>query len=174
MISAYYTIQTIEAWNEAQRLGYLEGKKEYILDECTFSYVWIVNQMKKKLSLYNGEFPVWLWVEKPDLRRSGFLSSNESGVLLEIHIPDERVLLSDFELWHCVLCNDYVIENEEEIELIKAGKFFLTKEESWERIFNVTKFSKNAIQGTTGRVYMDEIKFIRIFKGKGNVGRKFR
>ena len=33
---------------------------------------------------------------------------------IEFEIPDDQVLLSDFDVWHIVLCNGLVSESEEE------------------------------------------------------------
>jgi len=171
MLRRYYTIQKIEAWEEAQQKGYLEGNKNYVYEEFLKAYLWMMNQMRKKLSLYNGEYPVWLWLERPDLRCGGYLNPGEKGVLLEIYIDEERVLLSDFYLWHCVLNNDAVADDEDEWELIRQGKSHITIEQSWERIFDVNYDScKNTIiQGVTGKISIDKIRLIKEFIAK-NIG----
>lgn len=107
--------------------------------------------------------PIWAWYQwegqrrKPDLRSSGHLPRDEQGVRLELEIAAERVLLSDFDLWHYVLNYWYLPENEE------AGEAFEKKlaqcslsvykcdhqnplphahyrqkiEKSWEKVFDI-------------------------------------
>ena len=128
-----------------------------------------MNQMKKKILTYNNEYPIWSWIRKPDLRCGGLLNPGEKGVLLEVCIPEERVLLSCFEHWHCVLNNAPVTDDENEWKSMEEGDCFLTKEQSWERIFEIRNAFSNdgdmlqTIQGVTGRVYCNEIKLIKEF-----------
>ena len=167
MIRKFYTIQNIAAWNEARLKGFLEGNKDYIWDYFLKAYSWMMDQMERRIPSYKGEFPVWLWAERPDLRRGGYLNPDERGILLQVNIEEERVLLSDFESWHSVLMDGPVSDNEEEWEAIEQGKYHISKEKSWERIFDIKKEKEigriPTIQGVTGRLYIHEIKPIKEF-----------
>lgn len=102
----------------------------------------MAEQMKKRI----GEppkgviFPVWAWYQwegmrkRPDMRVHG-RNWGEKGtpiVLLTIEVPDNLVLLSDFDYWHCVLndgeiifpIDDSAVYSEEEKR--KSWKIFLT------------------------------------------------
>lgn len=157
----FYSIQKSECWELAKKVGYLEGSQEYSM--FPKEYIWIIGQMKKRLNDYNGEYPVWLWPARPDLRCSGYVTKGEKAVLLEINIPEEKVLFSDFQAWHVVL-NDCALDAFEGEPI--------TKEESWERIFDLD-FLRNHqdwrsidLQATTGRVLLENIKLIKEFIGK--------
>lgn len=159
----YYTIQDINAWIEAQHRGYLVGNEEHVLKNFLRPYQWMMNQMQKRIPDYNGDFPIWLWPEKQDLRRSGYKKRGTKAAYLEIEIPENQVLLSDFQAWHCAL-NDYpILDYEDEI---------IDKESSWERIFDLEYLKRHPdwgsldIQGVTGRIYLNQVKSVREFTCK--------
>lgn len=84
------------------------------------AYEWMRQQMAKRLARYGGGWPIWLWVRwaarprKPDLRASGHLPRGTLGVCIELLIPSDQLLISDFEFWHFVLGNDYLSLTEAE------------------------------------------------------------
>ncbi|WP_123040555.1 DUF3841 domain-containing protein [Cohnella candidum] len=139
----FWTVQHIDSWNIAKEKGYLEGNPDYIFEEFLDSYRWMMEQMTKRLVNYQGNFPIWLWLKKPDLRKSGHLNKKERGVLLEVELNKDEVLISDFMAWHIVLCNDFLALTEAEDDLFEAGKLPMTKEESWTRIFDYKELKKN-------------------------------
>lgn len=146
----FYSIQNNECWEQAKRIGYLEGCSEYAM--FPKEYAWLMEQMKKRLPDYNGEYPTWLWVTRPDLRCAGHIAKGEKAVLLEISIPEKKVLFSDFQAWHIVLNNCVLDAYDGEP---------ISKEESWKRIFdldflqNHKDWGKLDLQATTGRVRLD-------------------
>jgi len=85
------------------------------------------------------------------LRASGYLAKEEIGVRIEIDLPGTSVLLSDFNLWHCVLNYSYLAFNEQEDdkfvhELDEAGVSQMRPYPepfnhrvllSWQRIFDL-------------------------------------
>lgn len=159
----YYTIQDLNAWVEAQRLGYLVGNKEYVWEDFLIPYKWMMNQINKKIPKYHGEYPIWLWPEKQDLRRSGYKERGTKAVYLEIEIPESQVLLSDFNAWHVVLMDSVILDYEDEI---------IDKELSWERIFDLEYLGKHPdwgildIQGVTGKIFLNQVKSVREFTCK--------
>ncbi|MBM7604947.1 hypothetical protein JOC75_002951 [Metabacillus crassostreae] len=132
----YWTIQSAGKWEQIKRLGYLEGERKYIWPEFIEPYLWMMNQMNSKLKNYDqNNYPIWLWMIRPDLRRSGHLNKKEKGVLLKINIDEDRVLLSDFQAWHFVLDGVYCnIEAREEAELTLTSESII---KSWEKIFDL-------------------------------------
>jgi len=46
----------------------------------------------------------------PDLRSCGHLPRGIPGIRLELEVEEERVLLSDFSMWHAVLNQTYLAE----------------------------------------------------------------
>lgn len=66
-----------------------------------------------------GAFPVWAWRQwnglresRPDLRAVGHLPKGTRGVRLALEVDPDRVLFSDFELWHFVLNGHYLAASE--------------------------------------------------------------
>lgn len=129
-------------------------------------YHWLNKHLNKKDPKPNGvEFPVWAWFrfdskeKKPDLRHSCYSTRGEKMVCLELEVPDGKVLLSDFDLWHFPL-NDWWLDecfhdgyNEDEYD--KNQKWFKSlsdeeqreiKEKSWEQIFDIEPYENDWIR----------------------------
>lgn len=119
------------------------------------SYDWMVKSMEARLTASQRpagvSYPVWAWYvsydahRRPDRRFRMFNNCREQS-LIEIEVSEDRVLLSDFDDWHCVLNNFPILpesfyENEESngrgpYDLVDA----MTREEvetTWESIFDV-------------------------------------
>ena len=73
-------------------------------------------------------YPIWAWHtvdwkhQKPDLAKTEFRKKGNQ-VCIELEMPEDKVLLSDEEMWHFVL-NDYFIgdsENEEDFDVVIIG-----------------------------------------------------
>lgn len=135
----------------------------------------MMSQMEKRIPNYQGEYPIWLWwTEKPDLRCSGHFERGIQAVCLEVEIPNECILLSDFDAWHCVLNDSFCLLFEEEYKLVNQGTFHLTKEKSWERIFDLQAFLESSywnnslqeFQGVTGKLEVKHVKKVRSFKAR--------
>jgi hypothetical protein len=63
----YWTIQHIDAWEQAKIKGVLTGDSVWAIQGYEEAYKWMIDQMVKRLRCQKC-FPVWLWTEKPDLR----------------------------------------------------------------------------------------------------------
>ncbi|RCW40535.1 DUF3841 domain-containing protein [Paenibacillus prosopidis] len=100
-MSTYWTIQTTEVWEQFKKQGYLEGTKVYAM--YPKEYTWMMKQMNKRLTNYKGEYPIWLWIKKPDMRSTCHFSSYTQCVRLRLDLNDRDVLVSDFDDWHMVL-----------------------------------------------------------------------
>jgi len=162
-----WSILTVQAWDELQRKGRLHASRRHVTKEFLGPYLWMAEQMQRRLKAprpSKDAMPLWAWYQyegadrrKPDLRACGHLPKGERGVRLELQVADDRVLLSDFDLWHYVLNYWYLPETEEaeeafEKKLAQAGLSFYKCdhqhplphagyrrdiEKSWERIFDV-------------------------------------
>lgn len=129
------------------------------------AYHWLIDQMAQRLPNYHGGYPIWMWVEKPDLRRAGYGPRGTKCILLTLEIPVERVLISDFHAWHCVLNNWYLALRQKEKRLVK--------EKSWERIFDLPAIAASPVwmagdegqvlQAVVERIYPEEIISQRSF-----------
>ncbi|MED4780941.1 DUF3841 domain-containing protein [Brevibacillus choshinensis] len=168
-MTIYWTLQTEEVWKKYEKQSYLEGAAEHAMyrDE----YQWMMRQMKKRLPYYTGEHPIWLWIKKPDMRRTGHFEAGTRCVRLTVELDENDVLVSDFDDWHCVLNNWICSDNEKEDSDFEQGLLQITKEDSWERIFDLNRVrdaewhgtGERTLQGTTGRIDIELVKKVEYF-----------
>lgn len=107
-----WSILTHQAWNELERKGRLRVARRHVTQEFLDPYHWMSKQMELRLKAprpSRDAMPIWAWYQwegagrhKPDLRASGYLPTGDRGVRAECRVADDRVLLSDFDLWHYV------------------------------------------------------------------------
>lgn len=96
-----YTIQNLNAWEEAKIKGYLTGDRKFVDKDFLSSYTWMVQQMGKRIDNYNNELPVWLWLDTANICFNELLDGE--WVLLEVELSEDQVLLSNFEAWNFIL-----------------------------------------------------------------------
>ena len=151
-----WTIQPVDFWEASKGRGLLraDGRRLTHGRDFPLQYRWMREQIGKRLAGYGGKCPVWCWSEKPDMRMTCWAAGGTEVVRLEVEVPEERVLVSDFELWHFPLNNGYLSRNKADDEEFDAeverrtGKEFARWHEeifpedlrerlldSWERIF---------------------------------------
>ncbi len=150
------------------------------------SYEWLSEQMKERI----GDpptgviYPVWGWYQweglrkKPDLRRERWSngSKGERFVCMEIDIPDEKVLLSDFDQWSIVIIDGLISYSREEDDTLEQQYSLLSrqekiryKHENWERIFDLTPMNNDwvikgdSIQATFWELCREQVKDVRFF-----------
>jgi hypothetical protein len=167
-----WSIISQEAWIELQKKGRLRTNRNHITEDFLHSYLWMKKQMEHRLRSPpwgKNAFPVWAWYQwdgkkrrMPDLRSGGHLEKGDRGVRLECNLPQDRILLSDFELWHFVLNYGYLPENDEDdsrfenilkkkqMSVVRFGhknpmplKYHKMLEKSWERIFDLDWIARN-------------------------------
>lgn len=183
-----YSIQTLEAYNSLIENGVLLGSDKYIWPEFKSSYDWLVQQMKLKIGgkEYINQYPIWAWFQyhdsikrKPDLRSTSHLEKGTLGVRIEFEKPDNQVLLSDFNDWHCVLNYWPHIEDDKHFDKllkdnnVKFGdvenytpeihKFI---QDSWQNIFDLTNIENRSIQATMWNIKKEEIIKVDYFKAR--------
>lgn len=118
-----WTIQSAAAWAELQSKGVLRAPFSLTTgadpdwDNFVPAYNWMRDQMIARgiePTVNDPDlYPIWAWSDHVVAfeewalykRRPKFWRDN--NVLLEIDIPEERVLLSDYELWHLVLNGEH-------------------------------------------------------------------
>jgi len=131
------------------------SKSEYSDDQNFIdAYRWLISIMKRKIEKpFQAEYPIWGWYRfdgkyKLDLRQhTKCYPSNYYAITL--NIPDEQVLLSDYETWHCVL-NKWILhslydeenfnKNEEYFDRLKENdinKYNELMVKSWYHIFDL-------------------------------------
>ncbi|WP_310604579.1 DUF3841 domain-containing protein [Anaerosporobacter sp.] len=174
-----WTIQHYLAYEKLLETGFLTANENYLIceDNFKFAYDWIARRMQEHgLNAPEGiKYPIWAWYQwegkrkRRDMRESGYARRGEKIVQLTINIPDNDIMLSDFELFHYVLNYWYLpIDDadgdtfEEEYKALgyswnDLSDFSIhTKEmdairekiqKSWERIFILERINENIICG---------------------------
>ena len=148
------------------------------------AYQWLMGQMNQRIPGYNGAFPIWFWYSpKPDLRRSGYWAGGQRGLRIELEVPFAKILLSDFNTWHCVLNRWHLSISSRESRKWdrKTNGFnhFNAKlpapyedelQSTWERIFDLSLIRRaklwgaaGRIQGVVDRVLLSEVRDIKEF-----------
>ena len=89
-------------------------------DSFQQAYHWLVGEMEQRIPRPEDvQLPIWAWhrsygnQSKPDRRRPLFSEYGKEDAILELEIPDELVLLTDFDHWHSVLSNCPILTDEE-------------------------------------------------------------
>ena len=167
-----WTIQGIAIYEQLQREGVAYCTKPVTGEHFDFlhTYHWMAGQMRKRIGnppVEGVEYPMWAWFQynsskdkKPP--RSPKDIAEGLSVYIEIEIPDNEVLLSDFGLWHAPL-NKCPLDDWKRIykEINKldedAGGAFdeypssIQKdiEKSWEAVFDINR--RDRIVGRTYR-----------------------
>lgn len=154
-----WTIQPNAVYDEIQKAGvYRCNSKlsENYQDECfRNAYEWISEKMKEKIgpAPEGVIIPIWAWHtwegkrRKPDFRNSMFREYKDC-CLIEIEIPDEQVLLTDFDSWHLVL-NECPIIDEDDRDAFEQkydhwlelpeGEKEIEMRKSWDALVNQTE-----------------------------------
>lgn len=141
-----WTIQHKAAYEHLLTNGALRADERHLFceDDFRFAYQWISGQMLQRIGTPpdNVDYPVWAWYQWEGVRKRLDMRSHRKWtkkgapiVLLTIDIPENLVLLSDFDMWHCVLNQSYLplsekddSENPTTEEIVKSwDKIFLTE-----------------------------------------------
>ena len=161
-----WTMQPVEVYEELLRNGTFTCDPAKVCEPSFLDrYGWMNNKLNKKdPKPENIQYPIWAWYrfnskeKKPDLRHSCYGVHGDKMVCLELEVPDEKVLLTDFDLWHFVL-NDWWLDqcfydeySEDEYDRNHAIFNALSEEEqrtekekSWEQILNIEPYENDWI-----------------------------
>ena len=188
-----WTIQPAEIMNEIEEKGYFicipEKAENLQYDSFKRAYEWLLKEMSVRVSEKPTDvsFPIWAWHtrdwkrKKPDLRCSAYDKKGTKCVCLELEVPDNEVLLSDFDHWHYVLNNMYLDNSTNEEEWEKEQDWFdtlspeekeKTRENSWLKIFNIEPIdtdwvcSGRFIQATFWKLKKEYIKSTQYFTAR--------
>lgn len=143
-----YTIHPIAVWETLEREGVLRGVSSQADTDFTIAYQWMMLQMKKRTRGYCGGHLLWAWRDKPSFEEySTYVPAGHQGVCIEFVAPRERILLSDYMLWHSVLNGSYIGLTEAEED--RCGRSHSQKSarhamrQSWEKIFDFDLIRKH-------------------------------
>ena len=197
-----WTIQGIEIYERLKRDGITYCLRPEFGDDLLYAnaYKWMAKQMRQRIGeppLKSIEYPMWAWYQydsakrnKPPRSPKDF--SEDLSVLMEIEMPEQELLLSDFSTWHHVLnqlpLDDYnsIIKITDDLNK-KAGKLLsfddydstLQKriEKSWEAIFDINRrdvvFGKQhkknkSIQATFWALREENVVSVEFLESKGD------
>ncbi len=186
-----WTVQPKEVLDIINETGVFRCTQEKSANGEDFkdAYVWMMQQMHEKgIKRPEGvDLPIWAWHthywkhQKPDLRYIGLGNPGEESYCIEIEIPDDQVLLSDFDAWHFVLNNSYLHMELTDEEWEKTDEWFdrlpaaereSIKRESWQGIFDVEPFWNGFLaKGQFVQAVFWELKKENIIKIKKFIGK---
>ena len=182
-----WTIQPIEVYELIQKTGiYHCTIEKSIFNDCKEQYDWLVQEMKERIGEPpNGvSYPVWAWYmwegvrKKPDLRRERWGNGWEGDrfACMEIDIPDDRVLLSDFDDWSLILVHGLIADSKEEDARLNKEFDSLASDDqkkymyqNWKRAFDLTYIDDgyihrgDSIQATFWELRKEDIRKVRFF-----------
>lgn len=190
-----WSIQPAEIYSQIQEKGSYRFNREKAVSKfnlwpefCQAAYGWLVLQMTGRIGKppSGTEYPVWAWHtwdgkrKHPDLRcRQG--ERGEEMVCMELEVPDDQVLLSDYDAWHFVLNDFYYGDAQDDDGFDRESEWFDSlseedqkkeKERSWQKIFNLerrnTEWDRNGyyIQACFWELKRDYIRKARFFHSK--------
>lgn len=144
-----WTIQHRSSYDEMMLRGSLRANEDHLFCENDFreQYDWIAQQLTIRVSPppQGIKYPVWAWYKcegkrkRPDMRSHAWHWCNRKGtpiVLLTVDIPDNLVLLSDFDRWNIVLNGQYLSKDEDDDAESNVDACVIRK--SWKRIFDLS------------------------------------
>ena len=160
-----WSIQHKSAYDQLQKEGVLHANEKYLFcgDELRFAYDWMADQLEQRVGKApNGvHYPIWAWYQWEGQRKRLDMRTHRRWgvkgtpiVLLTLEIPDHLVLLSDFDMWHCVL-NHGEVSFSGDIEKIYTEQEI---RESWNDIFKWNKINQYWPEPKTTQGVFWEIK----------------
>lgn len=182
-----WTIQPEELYRRILETGvYICDPQQCSMPEFSEMYDWLAEQMKARIGTppEGVVYPVWAWYaqrgkhHKPDLRSERWTngSAGDKFVCIEIEVPDEQVLLSDFDSWELVLLDALISETEAEdheldrfYQKLSSEKQREMKYRNWERVFDISPLNNDWIlrgwwiQATFWVLTKDMIRKVRYF-----------
>jgi len=150
-------------------------------------YAWLMDQMGKRIGPRpeGVSYPVWAWhtwdFERrcPDSDSGAFLESREPKAALTLDLPEDRLVLTDFDAWQLVMNGNYVsdlISSEADFERTLSWLEGLSEEDlrketelSWQRVFDTEPYDSDFftrgryVQATFWEIrkeYIREIKYL--------------
>ena len=182
-----WTIQPIEVYELIQKTGiYRCTIEKSIFNDCKEQYDWLVREMKERIGepLEGVSYPVWGWYmwegvrKKPDLRRERWGNGwkGERFACMEIDIPEEKLILSDYDTWSIILIDGLLADTEEEEESLEKEYEAMPPEarreykyRNWKNVFDLAYVDNgwihrgDSIQATFWELRKEDIKKVRFF-----------
>lgn len=129
-----------------------------------------MNEQYKKRTGHNIKTAVWCWQKydgKTDLFNIGMHKYSKNQAMIKMDVPNDLVLLSDFEDWNSCLNYGYIGKTEEDTEdfygwcdMLKPEDYNQMVTDSWQRVFQLR--NKDYIQAIIPYIDKKWIKEIQI------------
>ena len=168
-----WTCQTPALFNMVMENGVAYCNQEsWLYNDYTEAYKWMAQQMLKRIGkpeIENVKLPLWAWKyyngkSSPKPRRSIdlFGTGDEELIYMELLIPSNRLLVSDFDLWNYVMSR-LDVDKEDVRE----------DEDMWERIFDSDfnhpdwcskNWDERCIQATFWCLFKEDIVYADLLK----------
>lgn len=194
-----WTIQTEEVYEQLMGSGIYRTDESLSLagdiEDFKLQYDWLADKMRFLVGNppEGVVYPVWAWHtweghrKRRDMRRRGYGTKGLKLIQMEIDIPDDKVMLTDFDLWVAALhgCN-IDIETEADADEDKNNLFTAVKTEryqeykemiikSWDRCIGCDQKYNDlfmykggrSIQATFWELKSDQVKKVWHFTCKG-------
>lgn len=132
VFNIFYENKILNCSKNNKELLFYDKKEKIIYDNIKNAYDYMTKCLEEYCPKdeYAKDYPIWLWYKFsnkehiPHLRKGSTYFSKEDttpSVRIELSIPDDRVLLSDFSDWHFVLNGSKYCNNSWENDIINSG-----------------------------------------------------
>ena len=182
-----WTIETESRWRALERHGVITAvlpDSERVYPAYYRAYVWMADQLRlRAIDLDPESAPCWAWhsyrfvanKRKPDLRSSGLLPTGTPGVRIELSVPGEEAVLSQFLMWEYVLLGEYIALSRSELERIDRSRPTQSAiDRSWKRIFDLDAgeaelwqpCEERPIQACLARIELESVRRMDRFRAR--------
>ena len=183
-----WTVQDEAAFQELMEMGVYRADPSKIrvfeFEDWKNAYDWLVQEMENRIGPRPAgvTYPVWGHAvyegEKKEPENRGFASPGDIRVMICAEIPDEEVVLTDFDRWLFRLSGDYIpdVHSSEEFDREWGRHASLPEDqkekekwESWQQIFDTERtddgFFQNGmyVQATFWELRKEQILYYKFF-----------
>ncbi len=152
-----WTIQHPEVLRTLQRDGVVIadwhrsfGLKDREWIENRRAYFWMAARLSRHVKKRIRNAPFWVWVrDKPDMRGAALATRGARVVRMELEIPKELVLISDFAMWHRPLNTGWA-----------HGLTLRRERVAWERILNPRMKKDRDYQGVVPELRLEWLRSV--------------
>ena len=161
--------EVLEILNAQGRFVCYGPKCENVSGEYSFApaYQWLAKEMVKRIgpAPTGVAYPIWAWYKSDD-DFADWGPEGEKYAKLTVDIDPSRVVLSDFDDWHCVLnCSPLLTDEEAESDFDANWDRYEAEgpeavEATWQRIFHS---DRDYVQATFWELLLSDIVEVEVF-----------
>ena len=181
-----WSIQLKNAYRVLCEQGVLRTNEQYLFPQgefpLTHAYSWMIEEMKQRIGPppHGVKFPIWAWVQwegkrkARSIRQQGHASPGTPMVQLTIDLPDDQVVLSDFDLFQDACSRAGVRESDLQLDDLQSpalNRLRQQAEQSWQKIFNLSFWNaslygdprRRTIQATFWELRVEQVRKVQKF-----------